>query len=116
MKTCRMCGNDREDVSVMEVAPATWSGFSNFAEVCAGCQVSQRVRLRPKTAAARPRAAALLAAAAVADAGSSEASKGAAGVRISHRRTGALLHTTDGQTLAGASLRGAGLSGADLHD
>jgi len=36
-------------------------------------------------------------------------------VEIKHRRTGATLHTHEGETLRGADLRGAHLRGADLY-
>lgn len=109
-----MCGTDREDVSTVQVAPATWNGFNDFAEVCAECQVSRRFKqsARPK----RPRVI-------PSSTGLSDSRGGAAGatssagtsVQIRHRRTGVVLQLVESATLVQASLSGAALSGADLQ-
>ena len=35
-----MCHTDREDVSLVQVVPMTWTGFNNYVEVCAACRDS----------------------------------------------------------------------------
>jgi hypothetical protein len=117
MKTCALCGQDAEAVTVVQVVPAGWNAFNSYAEVCGQCQLSRRFQmwarslLRPKGGAAAARAAA---AAAQAEAAAPAVQPGAQ-VEISHRRTGASLRTVESPTLAGADLSGAQLSGADLQ-
>ena len=99
---------------MVQVAPATWNGFNDFADVCAECQVSRKFKT-----SAKPKKA---------PAGGVPASRGtrtvpAAGakdaqpksIHITHRRTGAVLQTVESHTLAQASLAEAVLSGADLQ-
>ena len=109
MRSCMMCGTEKEDVEIVRVAPATWNGFHDFTEVCTECRESRRFRTaaKPKT----PKALTPDAATTAHEAGGGSM----AGVKISHKRTGALLCVVDGATLTGASLSGAALSGADLQ-
>ena len=118
MKTCGLCGEDREDVSGTPVAPAGWNGFNNFAEVCAECQQSRKFKMWGKTITAKAAATARV----KLDTGSptppSEPGKPAvrpAEVQIAHRRTGVLLYTVAHGSLVGAKLVGLTLSGADLQ-
>lgn len=128
MKNCTLCGQEREDITVGEVAPATWNGFNNFAEVCSACRETRRFKTWAKTLTAPARVRAAARAAAEADEAAAKAAvepavKGGTArsitmrreIQISHRRTGILLHTVTNHTLAGADLRGAALSGADLQ-
>jgi len=39
-----MCAEDKENVSLVHVAPATWTGFNNFVDICADCQTSERYK------------------------------------------------------------------------
>lgn len=116
MKNCAMCGEPREDVSTVQVAPATWNGFHNFADVCATCQESRRFKLLAKAVPARAKAKAAAAAAAeIANRGPDSGTSSSA-VQIAHRRTGVVLMNVDSGALAGADLSGAALSGADLQN
>ncbi|MFN3650963.1 MAG: pentapeptide repeat-containing protein [Armatimonadota bacterium] len=113
MKICAMCGADKENVTTVRVAPATWNGFNNFGEVCAECQASRKFLTWAKAAASKAKASASVTTAARAAGGNT--ARLPTEVQISHRRTGALLVTVESPTLAGASLIGAALSGADLQ-
>ena len=42
MTFCLMCRKDQADVSLVQVVPAGWTGFNNFASVCAECRASDR--------------------------------------------------------------------------
>jgi uncharacterized protein YjbI with pentapeptide repeats len=102
MKHCTLCGETRENVSVLPVAPATWNAFNNFAEVCAECVAAPLNRTRLKApAAAKPVVV------------SEETSRHQ--VTVSHRRTGAVLLVVEGRTLARSTMEGASLNGADLQ-
>lgn len=114
MKTCRMCQTDKDDVVMVTVAPATWNGFNNFAEVCATCQESRRFKTWSRTGTSRTKAAA--AAAAAQEAESVAAAPTGKQTLISHRQTGALLFKLDGSTLAGADLSNQNLASADLRN
>ncbi len=107
MKNCVMCGTEKEDVSMMQVTPATWNGFNNFAEVCGDCQKTSRFKAKPKTAKSIAQAAA--------DAAPVAAGSGKPSTHITHKKTGALLCTVEAHSLAGAQLGEATLSGADLQ-
>jgi hypothetical protein len=111
VKHCLMCATDKEDVSMVQVAPATWNGFNDFAEVCAECQTTRRFKMWAKSKKPKPTV--------LAGTDPNEAVNGKpaqpSAVRITHRRTGALLHLVDSPTLAQAALSNASLSGADLQ-
>lgn len=113
LKTCTVCGEDKEGVSTFQVAPATWNGFNNFANACVECQSSKRFLTGVKAAAPKKRTAAQAAAAAAAAA--TEEKPTGPTLQISHRRTGAVLHTVEGQSLAQSELIGLALVGADLQ-
>jgi hypothetical protein len=110
MKTCVLCTNPKEDATTIEVLPATWNGFTNYAEVCGECRESRRFKLWARSTATktRTRAAAAIAAQVPVPVLPAE-------IQIAHRTTGALLHTVEATTLTGVNLRGAALSGADLQ-
>ncbi len=112
MKTCAMCGEEKEGATLCQVTPATWNGFHNWVDVCEECQASRRFKTwsKPKTTARKTKAAV------AAETAAPETTEEPTGprVQIAHRRTGALLHVVESATLAGASLTGAALSGADL--
>src|SRR5687768_8553465 len=116
MKTCMMCGTNKEDVTMAQVSPATWNGFNNFAEVCADCQTTTRFKTGARAASGKAKAGAARAADAdaAADAAATAAAESGvpvgATIQITHRRTGVLLHTVESHTLAGAALSGAALS------
>src|SRR5688500_18406308 len=101
MKLCTLCGEDREEVSVYPVAPATWNGFCNFAQVCAECAALPKNRTRLKAPAA-PKATAATAA----------EPPPAGHISIAHRRTGAVLLSLEARTFARAIMRDAALSQA----
>jgi hypothetical protein len=113
-----MCGTDKEDVSMLQVAPATWNGFHDFAEVCAECQTSRRFKMWAKARVAksnaRPSSTGIQDAPLPALRG--EEKRPASVIRIAHRRTGVLLREVESHTLAGVNLVGAALSGADLQN
>jgi hypothetical protein len=118
-----MCRTDQENVTVVEVAPATWNGFNNFAEVCDTCHESRKFKTsaRPKKPGTRvtkaSAAAAVVAAAAAAEKALTDPPPApGTTVQITHRRTGVVLHTVLSPTLAHAPLSGAVLSGADLQN
>ena len=113
MKTCRMCQTDKEDVVMVAVAPATWNGFNNFAEVCATCQESRRFKTWSRTGTSRTKAAAAVAAL---QTDSPPAGAAVKTVLISHRQTGALLFKHEGGSLAGADLSSKNLASADLRN
>lgn len=114
MKRCILCETESETVAVVQVAPATWNGFHDFATVCLDCQGTRKFKLWTKPASPSK---AKRAAAAVADqiASEKEAIRPEPSLQIAHRRTGALLQSVSGHTLAGASLRSASLAGANLQ-
>lgn len=117
IRTCTLCGNDKEDVPLVSVTPATWNGFNSVAMVCTECQGSRRFMMWAKTGAAKKKAAASVAVV--------EEKPATPTTLISHRRTGALLHTVasgsltesklSGMALVGADLQHASMRGADLH-
>jgi hypothetical protein len=107
MRVCTLCGQDREEVSVFPVAPATWNGFCNFAQVCSECATQPKNRVRLKAPAVSAAAKAI--AEAVPETTTDDQ------ISISHRRTGVVLMSVEGRTLARANLAGAALSGADLQ-
>lgn len=115
MKTCRMCQTDKEDVVMVAVAPATWNGFNNFAEVCATCQESRRFKTWSRTGTSRTKVAAAAAAAAL-ETETAAAANPVKSVLISHRQTGALLLKHEGGSLAGADLSSKNLASADLRN
>jgi uncharacterized protein YjbI with pentapeptide repeats len=106
VKNCSMCGTEKEDVVVVQVAPATWNGFNNFAEVCEACRATKRFKANstPKRLAG------------TASSGTPNAPDAVVGaLEIVHRRTGAVLSVIESGTLTGAVLTGVVLSGADLR-
>src|SRR5688572_11391544 len=102
VKHCIMCAKDRqnEEVSMVQVLPATWNGFNNFAEVCGECQGSRRFLVWAKSIKPSARAAAAASASAAAPSTAVKDASAAESVQVTHRRTGALLHTVAGATLA----------------
>jgi hypothetical protein len=114
MKICTMCAKEQEEISAVQVVPATWNGFNNFATVCAPCQETRRFKTWAKTVTAKARASASAAERAATITPSTEPQRPAE-VQIAHRQTGALLHTVASHTLAGADLCGAALSSANLQ-
>jgi len=109
VKTCVLCESEQPDISLVQVVPATWTGFHGFVEICATCRTSERFQKlvkQKKIVGAQSQAAA---------APREEPVKQAGAIEIAHRRTGAVLQRFEGSTLANASLVGAVLSGADLH-
>lgn len=117
MKRCILCETEAETVDVVQVAPATWNGFHDFATVCVDCQGTRKFKLWTKPAGPikAKRLAAAAAAAALAAPEADTAVSAAPVLQISHRRTGALLFSVPSDTLAGASLRSAALAGAYLQ-
>jgi hypothetical protein len=117
MKRCILCETESEAVEVVQVAPATWNGFHDFASVCTDCQGTRKFKLWTKPAGPikLKRLAAAAAAAALAAPAPDPALPLAPSLQIAHRRTGALLHSVASDTLAGASLRSAALAGANLQ-
>lgn len=119
MRNCVLCGTERDDVSAVQVIPATWNGFNNFADVCAECQQTKRFKTYSKTKKAGEPASTGIAVAtstvSTPRATATKTSNRVTEVQIIHKRTGALLHTLESHTLAGASLSGVALSGADLQ-
>lgn len=116
MKSCLMCRTDQENVTVVEVAPATWNGFNNFAEVCETCRASRKFKQSARPKKSTTRVAKAAAEEQKPEAAEVPAETPAATIRIMHRRTGAVLHEVPSHTLAQASLGGAVLSGADLQN
>jgi hypothetical protein len=57
MRRCVLCTRDGEDVTLIQVAPAAWTGFNNFVGVCAECQTSEIFKKRVKQKKAVPRPA-----------------------------------------------------------
>jgi hypothetical protein len=41
MKRCALCKYEKEILSMVQVAPATWNGFQNYVDICADCQASE---------------------------------------------------------------------------
>lgn len=41
MKRCVLCKYEKDVVSMVQVAPATWNGFQNYVDICADCQASE---------------------------------------------------------------------------
>lgn len=41
MKRCVLCKYEKEVLSMVQVAPATWNGFQNYVDICADCQASE---------------------------------------------------------------------------
>lgn len=117
MKRCILCETESEAVDVLQVAPATWNGFHDFASVCTHCQGTRKFKLWTKPAGPikAKRLAAAAAAAALAEPAPDPSVPAAPSLQIAHRRTGALLHSVASDTLAGASLRSAALAGANLQ-
>lgn len=117
MKRCILCETESETVDMVQVAPATWNGFHDFATVCIDCQGTRKFKLWTKPAGPikAKRLAAAAAAAALAAPETNAAAAAAPVLQIAHRRTGALLHSVASDTLAGASLRSAALKGAYLQ-
>jgi hypothetical protein len=113
MKTCRMCQTDKEDVVMVAVAPATWNGFNNFAEVCGTCRESRRFKTWSRTGSSRTKPAVV---AAPAETDGAPAAPIGKQTLISHRQTGALLFKHDGGSLAGADLSSQNLASADLRN
>lgn len=120
VKYCIMCAKDKrtDEVTLVQVLPATWNSFNNFAEVCAECQGSRRFQVWAKSIKPKAKAAAAVGSesGSLPAVPSGEESLPPATVQVAHRRTGELLHTVASHTLAGADLCGAALCGADLHD
>ena len=125
MKHCIMCDQDRqnEEVSLVQVLPATWNGFHNFAEVCVECQGSRRFQVWARSIASTKKAASARAGAGTSQPAeppnggpATDSPPPAATFQVTHRQTGAVLHTVDGSSLAGANLSGAALSGASLQN
>ena len=117
MKHCVICTTDKEDVSVVQVAPATWSGHHDFVQVCAQCLTSRQFQLwakrkKPQAGVPTPAAAPNAAEQAKTDSTGTRSPKT---VQIAHRRTGALLHEVESPSLERVSLSGAALSGAALQ-
>src|SRR5688572_32387822 len=102
-----MCGLEKEDVTLVQVAPATWNGFNSFVEVCEACQASRKFKMWAKTVTSKAKAKASVAAAAAGPAGGEAPPPE---ILITHRQTGSVLHTVESNTLAGAKLGGAVLS------
>lgn len=131
-RTCAICEKDRDDVSVVQVLPATWNGFNNFSNVCVPCQGSRQFQIWTRSITRTPRkpaGAAVAKSAVPAKAVVTEAAAAVPVIRsteITHRRTGALLHTVasaslaqsqlSGVALVGANLQHASMRGADLHN
>ena len=129
-RTCAICEKDRDDVSVVQVSPATWNGFNNFANVCLPCQGSRQFQIWARSTTSSTRKKAPLAADPAAGAERAAVAGMATPVirstEITHRRTGALLHTVasaslaqsqlSGVALVGANLQHASMRGADLHN
>jgi hypothetical protein len=109
-----MCEVEGDSVAVVQVAPATWNGFHDFATVCTECQASRRYKMWAR-AGARPKRKVAVPTEAEAAVATAAAEMPGDSYQINHRRTGALLHVVASHTLAGASLRNAALSGADLQ-
>lgn len=115
MKNCVMCANAKEDVVMVQVAPATWNGFNSFTEVCVECQETRKFKTWAKTGSAKARAQAKTATASGAPVAGTVGAP-APDVRITHRQTGALLLEVESPTLVGAKLPRAALSGASLRN
>ena len=107
MKTCILCESEQPDISLVQVVPATWTGFHGFVEICSACRTSERFQKLVKQKK--------IVASASQPAPREEPVKTTGAIEIAHRRTGAVLQRCEGSTLAHASLVGAALSGADLH-
>lgn len=116
MKTCRMCQTDKEDVVMVAVAPATWNGFNNFAEVCGTCRESRKFKTWSRTGTSRTKAATVAAANADGEGAAPTAAPAGKQTLISHRQTGALLFKHEGGSLAGADLSSQNLASADLRN
>ncbi len=108
MKRCMLCNEDKEDVTMYPVPPATWNGFNNFALACTSCAALTKNKTRLRITKAVTAAAA--ARYARAEAGAAEQK-----LAITHRRTGVTLAEVDAATLSRADLAGATLNGADLQ-
>lgn len=134
MKTCVLCESEQPAVSLVQVVPASWTGFHGFVEICAECQASERFQKLIKqkkivVAAAKPEAVKgstqAAHAAPAAPKRSHPEARQIGPVEIAHRRTGALLQRVEAESLAnaclpnaalsGAALSGAIMAGADLH-
>lgn len=129
MKHCLLCDRDEDSAGMVAVIPATWNRFNNFAEVCEPCRQTRKFQTWARSAARTSLKASVLADAAPHRDLAAEAA-GPTQVEITHRQTGALLHTVIAKSLEGSSLplamlssanlrhaglRGANLKGADLH-
>ena len=44
MRVCTMCSSDKPDTTLVQVSPATWNGFNNFAVICDECQGGTRYK------------------------------------------------------------------------
>ncbi len=44
MRRCILCIKDKEDVVLLRVVPAAWTGFNNFAGICGECRASDAYR------------------------------------------------------------------------
>jgi len=109
MKRCMLCNEDREDVVMYPVAPATWNAFNNFAMACSQCASIPKNKTRLKVATKNASAPGTAGAVATQPNGSVEK------LTITHRRTGETLAVVEGATLARAEFQGAVLNSANLQ-
>lgn len=112
MKLCSLCQRDQLTSEMVAVLPATWNGFNSVANVCEPCQQTRKFKMWSRTAAllSRRKTVPGQTAAAV------PADTGLPVFEISHRQTGALLHSVAAASLAGSGLSRAALCNANLHD
>jgi len=120
MKHCIMCDQDRqnEEVSLVQVIPATWNGFHNFAEVCAECQGSRRFQVWARSITSSKKAAASPSRRNRPSGRGAAHERQPAGQRPSRwpiGRPGRCFTRFASHTLAGADLCGAALGGAALQ-
>jgi hypothetical protein len=51
-----LCAKDKDDVTVLQVVPGTWTGFNNFVGICTDCQATDAYKklLKQKKILTRP--------------------------------------------------------------
>jgi hypothetical protein len=114
MKLCALCQLDQVTTEAVAVMPATWNGFNSIANVCEPCQQTRKFKTWARTAATKARQKSAMPVSHT-DTIPVPGVEAVVKVEITHRQTGALLHTVEAKSLAGSALSRAALCNANLH-